>query len=142
MVEVKKVMGSSFKTSHTHTAALSAPTSAAGHRRPTPPKRLLGTHGQVWVSLVGSPLLSPRSWCAQGLFVPSESLLPHSCVSSSGSIVGLLATSSRRAYAVLHPEPLPLQRSTADPHLCRKHANTVLSQSLWGLWVLVHTRFV
>ena len=24
----------------------------------------------------------------------------------------------------------------------RRHSNTVLSQSLWGLWVLVHTRFV
>ena len=44
--------------------------------------------------------------------------------------------------SLLHPEPLPLQQSTADPCLHKRHSNTVLSQSLWGLWVLVHTRFV
>ena len=31
----------------------------------------------------------------------SKSLLPQSCVSSGGSIVGLMATSSKRAYAIL-----------------------------------------
>ena len=41
----------------------------------------------------------------------------------------------------LHPEPLPQQQFTADPYLCRRHSNTVLSQSLWGLRVLVYTRF-
>ena len=40
-----------------------------------------------------------------------------------------------------HLEPLPLQQVTADPYLCRRHSNTVLSQSLWGLLVLVCTRF-
>ena len=34
------------------------------------------------------------------LFVPSKSLLPQSCVSSGSSMVGLMATSSRRAYAI------------------------------------------
>ena len=37
---------------------------------------------------------------------------------------------------LLHPETLPLQQSTADLDLCRRHWNTVLSQSLWSLWVL------
>ena len=40
---------------------------------------------------------------------------------------------------LLHPEPLPLQQTTVDQYLLRRHPNTVLSQSLWGLWVLVHT---
>ena len=44
--------------------------------------------------------------------------------------------------SLLHPEPLPLWQSTDDPHLHRRCSNTVLSQSLWGPWVLVHTRFV
>ena len=60
-------------------------------------------------------------------------------------MVGLMATSSKRAYAylsLLDPEPLPLQQSTADLYLHRRCLNTVLSQSLWGLWVLVATRFV
>ena len=43
---------------------------------------------------------------------------------------------------LLHPEPLPLWKATADPYLHRRRSNTVLSQSLWGLWVLVCTRFV
>ena len=34
---------------------------------------------------------------------------------------------------LLHPEPLPLWQATADPHLLRRHSNTVLAQSLWGL---------
>ena len=77
--------------------------------------------------------------------MPSRSLFPQACVSSGSSVVGLIVTSSKRLMpypGLLHPEPLPLQQSTADPYLCRRHSNTVLSQSLWGLWVLVHTRFV
>ena len=34
------------------------------------------------------------------LFVPSKSLFPQSCVNSVGSMVGLMATSSKRAYAI------------------------------------------
>ena len=44
--------------------------------------------------------------------------------------------------SLLHPEPLPLWQATADRYLHRRHSNTVLSQSLWGPWVLVHMRFV
>ena len=44
--------------------------------------------------------------------------------------------------SLLHPEPLPPWQSTADQYLHKRGSNTVLSQSLWGLWVLVHTRFV
>ena len=36
---------------------------------------------------------------------------------------------------LLHPEPLALQQSTADCYLHRRHSNTVLAQSLWGLWI-------
>ena len=43
---------------------------------------------------------------------------------------------------LLHPEPLPLRQATADPYLRRRHSNTVLAQSLRGVWVLMCTRFV
>ena len=43
---------------------------------------------------------------------------------------------------LLHPESLPLQRATADLYLHRRRSDTVLAQSLWGLRVLVHTRYV
>ena len=39
---------------------------------------------------------------------------------------------------LLHPEPLPLKQSSADPYLCKRHSNTVLAQSLWGLVPGVH----
>ena len=41
-----------------------------------------------------------------------------------------------------HPEPLSLRQTTADPYLHRRCSNTILSQSLWGPWVLVHIRFI
>ena len=64
--------------------------------------RLLDSHGQVWVSLFWghcSFLLGPGAH--KVLFVPSKSLFPQSCVNSSGSMVGLMATSSKRAYAIV-----------------------------------------
>ena len=46
MVEVMKIMASSFKSSHAGIAPLSDPNPAAGHHQ-----TLLDTHRQVWVSL-------------------------------------------------------------------------------------------
>ena len=66
-------------------------------------------------SLAESLLLSPGSWCSQGSAVPSKSLFPQSCVSSGGSMVGLMATSSKRAYATPRftaPRALPLRQAT------------------------------
>ena len=95
------VMATSFKRSHAGTAALSAPDPAAGHRRPSP---LPETPGHSWAclgqSLVGSLLFSPGSWCAQGSVCTLQASIPQSCVSSGRSMVGLMATSSKRAYAI------------------------------------------
>ena len=57
--------------------------------------------GQVWLSLLWdhcSFLLDPG--VHKILFAPSKSLFPQSCVCSGGSMVGLMATSSKRAYAI------------------------------------------
>ena len=43
---------------------------------------------------------------------------------------------------LMHSVSVPLWQATADLYLHRRHANTVLAQSLWGLCVLVHTSFV
>ena len=100
MVEVIKIMATSLKRSHAHTAILSAPSPAAGHHRPTPLPQTPGhSRASVGQSLVGSLLLSPMSWCAQASFVPSKSLFPQSRVSSGGSVVGLMATSFKRAFS-------------------------------------------
>ena len=65
---------------HCHTA-LSVPSPAAGHCRPTP---LLETPGHsqasLGQSLVGSLLLSPGSWCTQGFVCAlQESVSPVLC---------------------------------------------------------------
>ena len=101
-------------------------------------QRALDTQGQVWVSLLWghcSFLLGPD---AHKFFscVPSKSLFPQSCVSSGSSMVGLMATSSKRAYAIpgsTAPRAPPLQQSTADSYLFRTHSNTVVSASVESL---------
>ena len=51
-VEVMKIMVTSFKKSHTRTAALSALTLQQATTDPRLRQRLLDTHRQVWVSLL------------------------------------------------------------------------------------------
>ena len=80
MVEVMKIMTgrkiTSFKRSPACTATLSAPDSAGDHCQPTP---LLETPGHSQASLgqalVGSPLLSPGSCCAQGFVCALQTAL-------------------------------------------------------------------
>ena len=102
MVEVMKIMVTSLKRSHACTATLSAPNPAAGHHQPTPPPETPG-HSQASLgqSLVGSLLFSPGSWCTQGSVCAHQESISQSCVSSGSSVVGLMATSSKRAYAIL-----------------------------------------
>ena len=89
MVEVMKIMAISFKGSH---AAPSAPDPARGHRRPSPLPETPGhSRASLGQSLVGS-LLSPGSWYAQGFFCVLQELFPQSCVSSGGSMLGLIVT--------------------------------------------------
>ena len=52
MVEVMKIMATSFKRSHAHTTILNGPDTAADAANPRIRWRLLETHRQVWVSLL------------------------------------------------------------------------------------------
>ena len=62
MVEVMKIMMTSFTRSHEFTFALSAPNLAAGHCRPTPSLETPGhSRATLSQSLVGSLLLGPGS---------------------------------------------------------------------------------
>ena len=101
MMEVMKIMATSFKMSHSCTATLSAPNPAAGPNRPTPLPETPGHWGQVWgKSLVGSLLFSPGSWCTQGFVCAlQESVSPVLCKFWQ-LYDGLMATSSKRAYAI------------------------------------------
>ena len=89
----------SFRRSHARTAALNAPNPVAGHHQPTPPPE---TPGHAQASLGQSPvgsllfLLGPG---ARGPVCALQESISQSCVSSGSSVVGLMATSSKRAYA-------------------------------------------
>jgi len=78
-VPLMKMMVTSFKRSHAHTATLYAPNPAVGHCWPKPPPRLLNTHRQAWVSLLLVTAL--LSWvlvctkfclCAPRVYFPSS----------------------------------------------------------------------
>ena len=104
-------------------------------------QRHLDTHGHVWISFLwGHCSFLLGHGTHKVLFVPSRSLFP-----SGSSMVGLMPTSSKRAYAIPrsaasrapapvvgHWWPIPLQDTL-------KHSKAGLTQSLWVL--LVHTRF-
>ena len=81
MVEVMKIMATSFKRFHASIAAISAPNPAAGHHWPMSLPGIPG-HSQVGLSqpLVGSLLLSPGSWCALAFVCAlQESVSPVLC---------------------------------------------------------------
>ena len=80
MGEVMKVMVTSFKRSHACMATLSAPNPAAGHQQPMPLLEMPG-HSQTSLgqSLVGSLLLSPRSWCTRFCLCPPRVYFPDLC---------------------------------------------------------------
>ena len=130
MVEVMKIMATSFKRSHACTANLSAPNPAAGHHRPIPPLETPG-HSQASLgqSLVGSLLLSPGS-------------VSQSCVSSGSSMVGLMTTSSKRAYAIPRyaapraPAPVAGHCRPVPPQEMLKHS--FVSGSVGSLGCGVH----
>ena len=122
-------------------------------------QRTLGTHGQVWGSLLCGHCSFPLgSGAHKFLFVPSKSLFPPSCVSSGGSMVGLMVTSSKRAYiiprytaprahapAAAHCWPIP-------PQEILKHSSGSVSgfwctqgmfessKYLWQVWGLILNR--
>ena len=101
MVEVMKIMVTSFKRSQAQLPQSVAPILQQATADPHPHWRLQDTHGQVWVSLLWghcSFLLGPGAY--KVLFVPSKSLFPQYCVSSGGSVMGLTATSSKTPYAI------------------------------------------
>jgi len=146
MVGLMKIMVTSFKRSHACTATLSVPSPATGHHWPTPPPETPG-HFQANLaqSLVGSLLLFPGSWCTQGSVFAHQEFVSQSCLSSDGSMVLLMVTFSKRAYAIPRSAvprasaPAAVPCWAVPPQETLKHS---LSQALWGLWVLVQTRFV
>ena len=150
-------MATSFKRSHACTATLSTPNPAASHHCPTP---LLET----WTLLgksdsVSSGVTAPFSWVLvhTSFCCALQESISQSCVSSGSSMLGLMVTSSKRAYATPrsaapraptplagHYSPLPLQEtlkhwsgsvSVGSPGAC----NILFEffEQLWWVWGLI-----
>ena len=141
MVEVMKIMATSFKRSHAllHSVPLTLKQATVN---PSLHQRLLDPPRQVFSS---SLLLSPGSWCAQGFicaFQGSVSAVLCKFWQLYGGVNGdLLQEGLCRTQVSCTQNLCPCGRHgrPVPPQETLKH---FLAQSLWGLWVLVHTRFV
>ena len=94
MVEVMKIMMTSLKDPRHVLLKPMPPTLQHATTDPHSSWKLPDTLRQVscWVTV-------PGSWCTR-FFVPAKSLFSQSCLSSGCSMVGLMATSSKMAYAI------------------------------------------
>ena len=136
MLEVMKIMLTSFKRSH---AALRPLNPAAGHHQPTPLQEIPGhSRASLCQSLVGSLLLSPGSCCTQDFVCTlQESVSPVLCKfwQLDGGVNGDLLQEGL-CYTQVYCTRSPCPHSSPLPtHIHRRHSHTVLSQSLWGLWL-------
>ena len=97
----KEDNGDLFQKIHACTATPTAPNPVADHHQPTPPLEMPG-HSQASLGqfLVGSLLLFPGSWCTQVSVRALQEFIYQFCVSSGSLLVGLMVTSSKRAYAI------------------------------------------
>ena len=101
MAEVMKIMETSLKRSMC-TLLYSFPwpcnRSPLTHASAEGSWTLMGKSQSVYFGVTAPFLLGPDAH--KVLFLPSKCLFPQSCVSSGGSLVGLMATSSKKVYAI------------------------------------------
>ena len=79
-------------------------------------------------SLVVSLLLSPGSWSEQSSVCALQESVSQSCVSSGSSMVGLMMTSSKRAYAI-PKSAAPRIPAPAAAHYCPVPLQEILKHS-------------
>ena len=88
-------------------------------------------------SLVGSLLLSPGSWCAHGFICALQESVSQSCVSSSGSMVGLMEAFSKRTYAIRRSAapraPAPAPAASTTDHITSGDIRLPFWLSLFGV---------
>ena len=93
--------------------------------------KLLDTHRK---SPVGSLFLSPRSWCTRFCCALQESI-SQSYISSGGSVVGLMVTSSKKTYAIPTPRasvPAAEPCQPVPPQETLKHSSVSVSVESLG----------
>ena len=136
MVEVMKIMATSFKRSHACTQSQPCSKPPLTHTSTRDSWTLTGRSGSVscevtapfsWVLVCTRLCLCPPRVCFPS---PVQVLVLYDGVNGDLLQEGLCHTQ------VYTQSPCPF----ISPLL--ENSNTVLSQSLWGLWVLVHTKYV
>ena len=100
MVEVMKIMETSFKRSHARTAALSAPDPEAGLPHTPPPETPGHSRASLGQSLCGHCSFFLGPGVHKVLLVPTKSLFSQPCEVLGSSVVGLMATFSKMACAI------------------------------------------
>ena len=101
VVEVMKIMRNSFKRSHACTVTISAHKPAAGHHQSMTLPKDPGHMGKS--GLVSCGVTAPSSWVlvrTRFCLYPPSVCFPSPVLSSGGFMLGLMATSSKRAYAI------------------------------------------
>ena len=139
-----KIMVTSLKRSHAWTATLNALNLVAGHHRPTPLPETLGHPGKSGTVSCGVTAPFSLVLVHKVLLCPPRVYFPVLCKfwQPYSRVNGDLLQEGLCHTQVCCTQSPSLWQSTADPYLHRRLSNTVLSQSLWGPWVLVCTRFV
>ena len=140
-----KIMATFSKRSPPHTTTPSALTLQQATADPR-------FHWDFWILMSKSGSVScgvtvPFSWVLvhTSFCLCPPRICPQACVSSGSSMVGLMVTSSKRAYVIpwsTAPRAPALVAGPCwpvPPQETLKHSTVSVS---WGLWVLVHTRFV
>ena len=118
-------------------------------RQPMASPGILG-HSQASLgqSLLGSPLLSPGFWCTQGFVCALQQSVSWSCLSSGISVVGLMVTSSKRAYATPSsaapraPAPMAAHCLPASPQETLTHSSVSVSGISGSRWAQGRLNFL
>ena len=124
-----KIMVTSLKRSQACTVTVRAPQPCS---RPPLTHAFAGDPGHPpGKSPVGSLFLSPRSWCTKFCLALQESI-SQSYVSSGSSIVGLMATTSKRVYAIPTPRA-PVSVADHCQPVCTSTGGTQFCLSFCGV---------
>ena len=100
MAEVMKITATFFKRPHAYTLHSVPPALQQATADPHLHRRLLVTHGHVWVRLLWAHCPSLLGPGTQGSVCARQESVSQSYVSSGDPVVGLMVTDPKRAHTI------------------------------------------